>query len=837
MLKSLEKSIVSLFGENSNYGVNIDVPSRSYTNEMLETHSIGDFLPYVSFDENNNIFFNKNSHGFVIESLPLIGSSSEIENQLNALFKNTLPLGSNVQFLLIASPKIGKWLDTWQEPRLNKGGVYAEIAKKRKEYFDTMILGSKNDKNLNRIRTYRLVMSYSKSGNNPDPLEIKETIDLIEQVSTVFNSLGLPTITWGASDLIRTLDDILNVNENSAPSTIDWNPYQDISSQIMAGDTHTILGNKGFIQNEGEFEIRSYTNRNHPEGWYQGAMASMIGDAFNDFLKISCPFIIHYGVHMCDDKTLKTALLAKGTRIELQAESTLGKWIPALRREAREYDVLRQLLERNEKLVRTRYQVMLIAKKDQINKAEQLLHSLYKTHKWGLISDRFIQFPSLLSLMPMSWGEGFADDNAYFYKRAKTTASHEPPNLIPMQGEWQGTKTPGMLLVGRNGQICYFNPFDNMSGNYNVNVVGKSGSGKSVGMQEISLSLLGLGGRVFVLDKGRSFEKLAGFLGGKFVEFSANAKISINPFSTINNLSEEAIDDALSCLKPIISLMAAPSKGTDDKESAIIEKALREVWNNKGNEAGIDDLACWLESQSDQRAKDIGSMLYPYTLKGAYGRFFNGPATLTFDEKFIVIEFESLQERKDLSVVVFQMVQIQIINQMFAKRDSGEFFAIVSDESADRLKHPVISASYDLNGRTVRKYNGSLITGTQSIKDFHVNDAAQAVFDNADWVIFLSQKKESIDFLKQTEKISMDAHMERQLKSLSTKQGEYAEMMIYGSNGYAVTRLLLDPFSKILYTSKPDEYSAVKQLQAKGFSLVEAINLVAKNIYGEKACE
>ena len=30
-----------------------------------------------------------------------------------------------------------------------------------------------------------------------------------------------------------------------------------------------------------------------------------------------------------------------------------------------------------------------------------------------------------------------------------------------LQGEWQGTGSPGMMLVGRRGQLFYWSPFDN----------------------------------------------------------------------------------------------------------------------------------------------------------------------------------------------------------------------------------------------------------------------------------------------------------------------------------------------------------------------------------------
>ena len=86
----------------------------------------------------------------------------------------------------------------------------------------------------------------------------------------------------------------------------------------------------------------------------------------------------------------------------------------------------------------------------------------------------------------------------------------------------------------------------------------------------------------------------------------------------------------------------------------------------------------------------------------------------------------------------------------------------------------------------------------------------------------------SLDQVKKQERLSMDPFTERLYKSLR-KTDEYSECAIKSPSGLSVHRIVFDPYSLILYSSKGVEYDAVKAWQAKGHSLKEAISLVASD--------
>jgi len=821
MLDKMLEKITSVFGETSDYGVSLEKSGAlKKAREFLRWHHLSDLLPYESYDEENGVFINYNGYaGFVFEVGLYLGSEESLENELSALFKNILPNGSSIQFLFSASDKISHILDYWRDNKAKISDVVEEMLDTRVEFFKN--LGTANTF---RIRDFRGIVSVSfEVGRHVNLSKVKE---LKTQIKSVFETRGQKTRELDAKELINFLGDILNLNHSSR----EWNKYQSLSSQIVDKGNFYTLNEDSLCLEEKEFRFLSISR--YPQFWSFGKMQEIIGDSLNDYLKIPCPFLISYGVHIEPSKFKKTKMLAKASRVEWQANTPLGKWIPAIRREAEEWGFVREQLEKNERLVKTHFQVMLMGK--STTEAEQVVKSLYRSKGWELERDRFVIMSSLISMLPMSWGFGMYNDMSYL-KKTKTTLSHEPINLLPLQGEFKGTMTPGLLLTGRLGQLFYWYPFDEGMGNtnYNVSIVGRSGSGKSVFMQELASSILSQNGRVYVLDVGRSFEKQVKLFDGQFLEFSTKTDLCLNPFTNIDSSNPERVQDSLSVLKPIIAMMAAPKAGTTDYEDSLLSKCLNEIWNKLGKDAGISDIAEWFLGQEidQETCIKLGTMLFPYTRSGPYGRFFNGKANIDFNSNFFVIELEELKSRPDLQSVVVQIIMLLITNHVILggrKVHSGLMF----DEAWDVLKGGQSGEFIERLARTLRKYKGALIVGTQTLNDFYSSSAAEAAFMNSDWLCMFSQKAESIALLLKADKFRIDPYTQKVLNSINTKPGEYAEMMIMGPNGSSVGRLLLDPFSRVLYSTKAEEYSRIKELEGIGYTLNAAVTQVARERYG-----
>jgi conjugal transfer ATP-binding protein TraC len=131
--------------------------------------------------------------------------------------------------------------------------------------------------------------------------------------------------------------------------------------------------------------------------------------------------------------------------------------------------------------------------------------------------------------------------------------------------------------------------------------------------------------------------------------------------------------------------------------------------------------------------------------------------------------------------------------------------------------------------RTARKFNSNFVTIVQSINDYFKNSASIAAFENSDYRLILGQTEEAIDQLKRSERLAIDPYTEHVFKSLR-KTDEYSECVIKSPSALTVHRIIFDPYSRILYSSKGDDYEAVKKLEASGLTLRDAIERVAGHL-------
>jgi len=831
MLSQLGEKIAKAFGEQ-----NLGVPSTSYFGPIVQSYGqqfmMADLFLYDNYDEQRRLFHNQDSVGFVLETLPLIGASEEMQKEVSSLFQYILPEGSSLQVMLWADPHIGDLCDAWKYARVGQRPIIQKLAERRADFLRKMAFESPQSPYT--LRNFRCVLSYSQPDYGHNPVALDGVAQISSQLKTSLEMLRLPVSVWGPEDLINMLEGMLclDVSETFTRKRA-WNPLDSLQTQITSAETClAVRSNDLVLQGREDVNIRTYQVKQYPEMWSLHAMGMLIGDHERDMAQIPCPFFIHYGIHIPLQEKPQKKVTSKALYVDTQAQSSLAKYLPSLQKESAELRFVREQLNKGERIVQTHFTIALFAKDDLLPKAEQILRNLFQGQEWRLEANRFLHLPMLLSALPMSWGPGMTKTLANLGK-LKTTLSTESANLLPLQGEWHGTPSLGLLLAGRKGQIFTWSPFDSPS-NYNICVLGQSGAGKSVFMQEIVMSLLGLGGRVVVLDIGRSYQKLGQLLDAQFIRITNQSVISLNPFSDLRDRRESDQDyrNSLTMIKQVLTSMLSPSGTLDDLENSYLEIALDQVTTQKGSHTEVSDIAAWFVNHPDPRVNDMGTRLYSFTQEGIYGKFFSGPSTISFSNRLVIVEFEDIKESKELSAVILQTLIANISNLVY-QGDRKTKSGLVMDECWEFIKGKAGETLIEGASRTFRKYDWLLLMGSQNAEDFHKSLAAKAAFNNSAWKCYLSQSKEAFKTFEKEELITSPAMLSL-LRTVKMAPGKYGEALIVSDSGYAVGRLILDPFSQLLYSTKAQEFNAVEERVKQGVPVEEAIDqLLAEKTKGE----
>ncbi|MDC0345027.1 TraC family protein, partial [Alphaproteobacteria bacterium] len=767
--------------------------------------------------------------GFVLECEPLAGGSLEIQDQLAEFFrtKENLPEGSSLQFLLISSPRVGEKIDAWKRTSVSS---YSTFKERRAEF-----MLSKS------LRDYRVLISFSMPGLALSPEKEEGMIRIRTNLRSTLKQLGMYTSVLDAKGLISNLRNIL-MPSNGYQEKTSWNKMDALAKQILPPNFSMHVEEDSVSINDQLF--KTFLPKSSPDYWSLPSQDLLIGDISKLDSQIPVPYFIHYGIHVLGNQSgaLAKQVSRRGT-LENSLKNALTKWMPGLEEQYEETVAAVKEMQKGERLVISNFSVTLMCEKKQLEEATSKLKSIWSAAEWDLESAVYNQLPMLLSSLPMMWTlgdkEGWAQ-NLSAMGVGKKSITKESQNLLPIIAEWKG-QTVGMPLYGRRGQVFFWSPFGEgllpqskaqTDHNFNLCIAGQSGSGKSVFAQELMMNILSVGGRVFVLDYGRSFKKACQLMKGQHIEFDIRDPLSLNPFTHIPvEKDPESIatrEEMLACLKPTIQAMAAPKQGTSDLENSFIEKAIRHVWNTNGQDASIDGIQEYLLSQENIEAKNLGQTLYPFSGQGVYGRFFSGKAGANLTEDFVVIETDHLRSHPDLLTVLVQMVMIQI-HQTMARGDRSRPTMIMIDEAWKLLAGKSTGAFIAEMNRIARKYKVAICMATQHMTDYFKPEcpAATEAFNASAWKVMLYQESDVIEAFHDHHQLKTFVEQkgqEKVLKSLRSVIPHFSEAAIFGPGVKgAVGRLSLDPYSRLLFSTNPVEYQELEKRTAQGMSVSEAI--------------
>lgn len=363
--------------------------------------------------------------------------------------------------------------------------------------------------------------------------------------------------------------------------------------------------------------------------------------------------------------------------------------------------------------------------------------------------------------------------------------------------------------------------------NSNFFILGPSGSGKSFFTNSMVRQLWEQNTDVVLVDTGNSYEGLCDYVNGKYISYTEEHPITMNPFAIKR---EELNIEKIGFLKNLIMLIWKGTNGRITKtEDHLIEDVITEYYDAHFRTGKVKELsfntfyeystARIPEIVRDNNLEGIDLATYNYLLKDFY-KGGNHELTLNenldtalFDETFIVFEIDSIKDDPLLFPLVTFIIMDVFIQKMRIKKNRK---VLVIEEAWKAIASPMMAEYIKYLYKTARKFWASVGVVTQEIQDIVGSPIVkEAIINNSDVIMLLDQSKfkERFDEIKAILGLTdVDCRKIFTINRLENKEGRsfFREVFIRRGQNAAVFGVEEPHECYMTYTTERAEKEALK---------------------------
>ena len=363
--------------------------------------------------------------------------------------------------------------------------------------------------------------------------------------------------------------------------------------------------------------------------------------------------------------------------------------------------------------------------------------------------------------------------------------------------------------------------------NSNFFILGPSGSGKSFFTNSMVRQLWEQNTDVVLVDTGNSYEGLCGYVNGKYISYTEEHPITMNPFAIKR---EELNIEKIGFLKNLIMLIWKGTNGRITKtEDHLIEDVITEYYDAHFRTGKVKELSFNTfyeystqripEIVRDNNLEGIDLATYNYLLKDFY-KGGNHELTLNenldtalFDETFIVFEIDSIKDDPLLFPLVTLIIMDVFIQKMRIKKNRK---VLVIEEAWKAIASPMMAEYIKYLYKTARKFWASVGVVTQEIQDIVGSPIVkEAIINNSDVIMLLDQSKfkERFDEIKAILGLTdVDCRKIFTINRLDNKEGRsfFREVFIRRGQNAAVFGVEEPHECYMTYTTERAEKEALK---------------------------
>ncbi len=413
--------------------------------------------------------------------------------------------------------------------------------------------------------------------------------------------------------------------------------------------------------------------------------------------------------------------------------------------------LLNDVARENQLVVNCHFNMLVVAEPEKLDKASNFIESslfgLGIQPSKGAYNQlelfRTVLPGNAVELKEYDWFLTTCDAAACFFFK-ESLPKDEPSDFLIRFADRQGIPVgmdPADLPM-RTGRINNRNKF----------VLGPSGSGKSFFMNALVEQYTNYNMDVVIIDVGHSYSGLCAYCKGKYITYTEQKPITMNPFAMKANEYNIEKKDFL------ITLTALLWKGADgtlsnierDVLSALVSAYYMEKFQQDNPELNFNTFYEFALAKIPEIKKEESIPFdldeFRYVLKkfyrgGEFDAILNEAVDDSlFGEPFIVYEIDNVQNHKILFPIVTLIIMDVFIQKM--RYRSGRRKCLIAEEAWKAIASPIMGSYLVYLYKTVRKFWGEAIVVTQELGDIIGNAVVKdSIISNSDTICLLDQTK------------------------------------------------------------------------------------------------
>ena len=430
-------------------------------------------------------------------------------------------------------------------------------------------------------------------------------------------------------------------------------------------------------------------------------------------------------------------------------------------------DMFLDIAQNNELLVYAHYNIIVGDTKDRIEKAVNTIEN--NLFSIGIISGKntYNQMELFRSAIPGN-AEELKDYDLFLTSRPAAVCFFLKETLPKSdESDYQlwFTDRQGLPIGIDTSELPMFT---GRISNRNRFILGPSGSGKSFFTNSYAKQCRESGADIVLVDTGNSYYGLCKYFGGKYITYTEEKPITMNPFriEAIENNEEKR-----QILKELIGLIW---KGVDGKlsqvEDDILTKSVTNYYSdyfgkkekvytlsfNSFYEFSCEEIECIMREERVRFDLDeFRFILRKFYKGGIYDKILNDEFDNTlFNESFIVFEIDNIKEHKLLFPITTLIIMDVFIQKMRHKKNKK---VLIIEEAWKAIASPMMAGYILYLYKTVRKFAGEAIVVTQELNDIIGNAIVKdSIISNSDTICLLDQTKFKDNFSQIAQLLSLN---------------------------------------------------------------------------------